>query len=315
MATVKYKCDKCAREIDIPRNPQGLEVVGPCRITDGCKGRLTQQSISPTARNSKLPADAEGLNNWVPRRVFYKHEQSITSTTWIVQHDLNVQPTVTVHTYDSNNQLVETDPLTITFNDPNTVTLTFNQPAKGFAQCIARSTNTAIYVPPKSESQTFNQISVNQYMTVLVHPSVNPVVLNSLEMKFISLVTGSVEPTFIAFSGWATGPYGDIWSSYTEGLYKGKTYTLYRTSIVPPFALGNGSPFFFDNIGFDEDQVLILFSNSPYQSTSDLALNKFVSITDLADANTAAAHSYWEDNQIFVDNTLIRSAFPAIRLR
>jgi hypothetical protein len=61
-------------------------------------------------------------------KVSYVHNQSATSDTWVVTHNLGYNPSVTVK--DSAGNIIEGD---ISYNDSSSLTLTFSMGTSGFA--------------------------------------------------------------------------------------------------------------------------------------------------------------------------------------
>ena len=82
MAIVVYKCDVCDREIEILQNPEGLETVGRCVITDGCRGNLYQIDTKQDFIRGKFPETVAGLTDWTQRKVLYDHTQSVATFQW-----------------------------------------------------------------------------------------------------------------------------------------------------------------------------------------------------------------------------------------
>ena len=69
-----------------------------------------------------------GVNatSFTPKK--YTHIQTVPDTTWVVQHNLNINDPM-IQVIDSTSQVVI--PNTITITDTNTVTVTFNSPITG----------------------------------------------------------------------------------------------------------------------------------------------------------------------------------------
>ena len=65
----------------------------------------------------------------------YRHVQDVASMTWSISHKLNTYPVVDVYvTVDGTVQKVL--PMSITYNDPMTVTVTFSEPRTGLATVV-----------------------------------------------------------------------------------------------------------------------------------------------------------------------------------
>lgn len=66
----------------------------------------------------------------IAAREYYTHVQQQSSSSWLVQHNLNKRPAVSV--VDTGDNEVEGD---VQYNDNNTLTLTFSVPFSGKAYC------------------------------------------------------------------------------------------------------------------------------------------------------------------------------------
>lgn len=66
--------------------------------------------------------------NLVEKPISYVHSQGVTSTSWVVNHNLNFYPNVTV--VDSSGTIYEGE---ITYTSPNQLTLTFSTGFSGTA--------------------------------------------------------------------------------------------------------------------------------------------------------------------------------------
>jgi hypothetical protein len=66
----------------------------------------------------------------IAAREHYTHTQSQSASIWVVQHNLNKKPAVSI--VDTGDNEVEGD---ILYNDNNTLTLTFSAPFSGKAYC------------------------------------------------------------------------------------------------------------------------------------------------------------------------------------
>ena len=146
MAVIRYKCTTCDRKIEIIEQPSGLEQFGPCVITDKCRGTLYKLERLEDYAVGKFPSDVTGLTNYIQRNVLYNHTQSIAERTWLVEHNLGVNPSVQV-VVNREEEVdgvvvsirVEIEPQLITLIDKNNLTILFDRPESGLAQVIALS--------------------------------------------------------------------------------------------------------------------------------------------------------------------------------
>lgn len=141
MAVVVYECDTCKREIHRSQNTRGLDVIGGCIITDGCRGKLNQKQIKPSHAVGHSTPPILGLKDWSARRILYTHNQELPRQRWQIDHKLNGLPIVNAYVYkqDSSGDLIAIEPTEITYVSNNTVTLTFPTTLAGKAQLIMRS--------------------------------------------------------------------------------------------------------------------------------------------------------------------------------
>lgn len=306
MAVVKYQCDTCKREVDIVRNIYGLETFGRCTITNGCKGSLRQQDVLQTYVNASIPPDVDGLDNWVARKILYKHQQSIESDVWVVEHNLGAYPSVQVHTTDVNGDYIEVTPLSVEIVSRNIVTITLSQSLTGIAQCIVVSTDTTEETTTPTTSTTFEQLSIGQQ--ILIMPlTAGAFNLNQLSTVFLSKVDGSEI---------ATIPMVDetpLATTY-KALYKGKSYQYYVASIGTIGALSavpDGSPFYFTNAsGFD---VFVLLTKAPHEDIALLKNNMMFPLENLSDEDQANTLATYRDGDIYVLDSTLEDIYPPFR--
>lgn len=144
MAVVVYECDTCKREVYRKQNTQGIDIVGRCIITDGCKGKLLQKEIKPSHAVGHSTAPVIGLRDWTPRKILYTHTQALAKKQWIIQHNMNGMPIVNVFSYsaDGSLKLNPIVPVEITFTSSNVVTISFATSVAGVAQLLMRSSVT-----------------------------------------------------------------------------------------------------------------------------------------------------------------------------
>lgn len=65
----------------------------------------------------------------------YQHVQTTPSTTWVVAHNLGVNPIADINAYD-NGLLTKAFPLSVDQTDLNTTTITWSSPRTGFVTCV-----------------------------------------------------------------------------------------------------------------------------------------------------------------------------------
>jgi len=337
MAIVTYLCDTCDRQIDLPQNKKGLEVVQRCIITDGCRGKLSQIKFQQDYLRGEYPAAVEGLDDWSQRKMLYTHEQAVKSDTWTVVHNLGVFPSiqvfvtrpVSVSTEASasvpcelrNYEEATTELLEITPEDIRTVSVNefvveFDRPEQGTIQCIARSSKPVIINQPTEvvdEIQPF-LLTKNSELTIA---TVDPV--SSIEIEYIA-PDGSVSS--VVYNIISTPPNSTVspWADATDGIFvNGTKYLTHSLDISDP-SIVSGSSFYvnringiiFDELNFGKNELLFLLTAEPYEVV-DKITDKFIDPFGIGSAE-ASTSFYYDDNEANAYDNLIESVYPSIRI-
>lgn len=162
MAVVVYQCDTCKRELHRKQNRGGLDVVGHCIITDGCRGRLMMNEVKPSYAIGHSTQPVIGLKDWSPRKVLYTYQQDFLKKTWEVHHGLRNQPSIATYVYRGD-VLERVVPENIDYVTNDIAVITFATAVTGIAQCQARSASdgqniTTLLPRPAipTDSTTFN---------------------------------------------------------------------------------------------------------------------------------------------------------------
>lgn len=143
MTVVVYECDTCKREVYRKQNTAGIDVVGRCVITNGCKGKLLQIEVKPAHAVGHSTTPVIGLQDWTPRKILYTHTQAFAKKQWVITHDMNGIPIVNVFTYKQNStDLIPVTPVSIEPTSGNVTTITFATATAGVAQLLMRSSVT-----------------------------------------------------------------------------------------------------------------------------------------------------------------------------
>ena len=249
MAIVVYKCDTCKREIELPQNKKGLEVVQRCIITEGCRGKLGQQSIKYDHSRGSFPSTVVGLQDWAQRKVLFDFTQTISSTTWTVTHNLGTEPSIVVYIAKQSSSVVQTvtgitvvekttyqqvplDELEVTIVNENQLIVTFPSPTftsgqTGIVQCIARSTKPITNVAaPVATTVSYIQLTNSAELSIA---SIDNSTTLNLTLEFIT-PTGTVVPVNYVVDNIpsVTSP----WTGYTNILVNGRNYTVRSFNVV-----------------------------------------------------------------------------------
>lgn len=169
MATISCKCDTCKRSTEIVENTHGLTIIGRCTITAGCRGKLIQIDRNPNTARGADVAVQPGVDNYVPRKAFAQHIQSLSSARWKVEHDLGVLPATFVYLTDADGKYVQldNDQFRVEPLNEDVIYINFDIPQKGIVQCVARS---SVPVEPDTYSLPDNskQVSTKGVITFAV---------------------------------------------------------------------------------------------------------------------------------------------------
>lgn len=233
MAVVQYQCSICKRQIDIVQNQQGLEWIGHCNITLGCRGTLFQVEVLPDYIRGIPTPDVEGLKNWVQRKVLFNYTQSIAKTNWSITHNLGTAPSVVVYinqpTISDPSAQVEVLPEQIIYNSDDQLTLIFSTAYSGIAQCIARASNPDLLAPrptpPVIVSTPTIQLSNQGILTIATKTlSIGNPTNMSLTLSY-TLGSSAVSTDFTYTASNVTSSFSS-WSDISTVIIKGKTYNI-----------------------------------------------------------------------------------------
>jgi hypothetical protein len=292
---------------------------------------LKQQSIKSSYVRGKLPApDPTGLGDWSPRRVFYNHNQTIAAKKWMIHHNLGTNPSIQTFIYTVDGVLTEVVPVTTTFVDPYNLTVEFQDAVTGTVQCIARSTVTQSQLVPKYVPALLSNpvlLTGGRVLTIATLSSEPSIVLHT---QFISPVfatqTQILRFTFASSEASFLSP----WKNTHQLFINGKLYTV-RTSVIADditsSMIDSASPFYFsqvttggvtisvggsNNNRIKQGDILVLMSYDPHEST-DKNTSQVFDIVDI-DINNAIGSSYQIDGELYINSSILRSVYPAIKI-
>jgi hypothetical protein len=299
MALVLYKCDVCKRDITFPRNPKGLETIGRCTVTLGCRGKLYQEDLLEDFVRGTLPADVVGLDNWQQRRVVYDHTQQQTQVTWIINHGLGTFPVVStfveIPTPEDPTRLVEVTPIDIIAIDDDTIKVTFPVAYSGVAQLVARSSDSQLFTPTVNVTvdDSFTQVTASSTMTIATVATETNI---RVFFNYITPVGGTVPVSLIVDDvPGALSP----WVSSDRVLIQGRIFTVRsfdsNSLAVASGLVPDGSRIVFNGIQTDINipipivpstkQVYMLLADAPYGDPD----RRFDSVVDMFDVSKQAS--------------------------
>ncbi len=233
MAVVTYQCSVCKRQIGLVQNQQGLEWIGHCNMTLGCRGTLYQINVLPDYIRGVASPDVVGLKNWVQRKVLFNYTQAVARKNWVITHDLGTAPSVVVFvnqpTTENPNNQVEVLPEDIIYNTDDQLTLIFPVAYAGIAQCIARSSNPDLLaprpVPPTVTVAPTIQLSNQGTVTIATKISSvgNP---TNVSVSLAYTLGSSAVSTDITYTASNVVSNLSPWSDTSTVIIKGKAYSV-----------------------------------------------------------------------------------------
>ena len=348
MAIIRFKCTVCKREIEIPENKKGLEIIKKCIITDDCRGELDRIDRKIDFIRGELPPDVNGLDNWVQRNILFNFVQTISSADWTIVHNLGVNPSVQVEVeraisldiditqvaceakdVSGGTELIEITPESIEIISPNEIIIHFAEPESGKSQLIARSSAPKTTVVEEAiPSQTFQLTNTEISANPIFEAELSIATLDTA----ISNSTINVEITYITPTSTIVHTYMNVgapsstspWNDFSKILVQGNVYTVrsfssliteMRTGIIP-----NGSSFFISNVTFDgspafrppvAEEFLLLLSQSPYANV-DKIVDNVIDVVGINATNSELSF-FFTDGELHAFRTLFTTVFPHIR--
>lgn len=334
MTTISYQCDICKRAISKTENKSGLTVFGKCIITQGCHGKLYKTSRNIDDIREVTPFAADGLMDYVPRKAFFEHPQTLLTNQWFINHNLATSPAVTVYVQTVDGSLVQLDQdnFTITVVNKNSVNLTFNQSYRGVAHCVARSTTTTTVASAAAVTEikvTNNGLLTMAIPEVIINtpPAVN-VTMSNLPFNIQVMIKTPSEPEApsLEFIG-ADIDRSSPWSDWPRILVKKrKNYVIRTKNILKFLAFGsnakidsipNGTEFRFTTMllpgssanSIESRELFFLLSNPPYASI-DKVKDKLIDVGEMIASPTDAF--VYRNGELYVKSTVVETTYPNI---
>lgn len=305
MATIRYKCDTCLREVELVENKTGLTTLSNCVITENCRGSLFRIRRS---RGSRIQDNTEFDNNLVNRRerkIFFPFTKDIPSKRWVVEHNLGNFPAVSVFVEtDGGFNIREADSSEYVRKDidKNTLEILFDGNETGKVHAVSRSISEQD-VPQSTFLENSINISPNGTLSVAVlskafgEVSTDP--LNPMDVKFdVSIKEPNEEEIFCVedFNGANISPWSDYlgMSFRKRRNYIIKTVNLLDLKVIQQKYdslddIPELTEFKFNNISYNgspfspirSKNALLLLSSPPY-TKSDKVLDRVI---DLGERN------------------------------
>lgn len=318
-----YQCDICNRNIRVPANKQGLDIIQRCVITQGCQGKLHRVTATRDINSTPaFPPELQGVQDWVQRKVLHTHQQPIATATWVVHHDLANKPIL--HTYLNRNvngaqALISAQPKAVRTVDLNTTELTFEGPESGLVQCVALSgknvTNPGAAEVAAASTDAI-QVSADSGELTLATLNTTPVITVTLTY----ITSGRPDPVIVEYLAVDSASIDSPWVSSQSVIANGKRYKTRSFNIVTtPLGPANftqsniidGSTFFVSHINgvaVGPNDALILLGKAPYASV-DRITDKFI---DLFAIDKVAPQLFYSQGRAHALPAVIKSTYPHI---
>ena len=340
MAIVVYKCNTCKREIELTRKPSGLEVVGRCTITHGCRGSLYQVKLHPDYVRGSIPDPVVGLDDWKQRKVLHNHVQSIERSEWVIEHNMGVVPAISVFVDrpiqgDPDNQEEITPDDVIALND-NILKLVFERAWSGKAQLVSKQSDPDLLKPSvRTVTETADPIQISSSGEISLATRINPsepsldlsASVVSILVEFNTTLGEILQELYSADdqpslnSAWQGSAYDRVVINvnsarqpFTVRSFNGITQNMttgtvdsgstFKFIVIDP--TGNGNNFRPINKG----EVLILLASAPY-GIVDKILDQYIDVYDVSDENNPFGF-YYNNGEFFADPAIVTSVFPPI---
>lgn len=323
-SVVVYKCDTCDREVTIPRDIEGLEHIGKCNATLGCRGSLIQQKVINGSTRGIVTTPVTGLDDWYPRKVLHEHDQVLSSDEWVIVHKFGTEPSVIAYIDDPvSGEQIEKTPTDIDVIDKDTVVVYFDAEYSGIAQLIARQSDPNLFnpivEPADSTTDNISRLTVLSEFSIATRISTLGDAAN-IRIKVTYVTDGSV--LSIIYNVDDQPSANSPWSDYNKVSMKGKVYTVRSFNFITPEmgrggSVSEGSNVFFAEvdkgdglfIALNKDDIILLIADSPYQG-SDKNRNIYINAEDTAIDRTAL---FFSNQNIFAVKSIIRTIYPPIR--
>lgn len=310
-----YSCDQCSRNIRVPANRVGIEVMQRCTITHGCRGslrRLTQ--IKDIVNTPAFPPEVQGVQDWFQRRVLYTHTQPVEAQTWRIVHNLANKPTVHAFVYAYVRDVLTLIPetaFTVATVDMNTIDVSFERPVSGVIQCItlaSQNSTNPTHDLISSASDVFAVTTTSGELTIAT--------LDASPIVNVTVRYNSSEPIEIVYANIDdASSINSPWAGASRIVANGRTYVLRSFDIVDhqsqEFANGqilNGTPLSItqiDGVDVRLNDVLFLLARAPYSAVDRIT-------TEYMDAARSAGAIFYDTGRAYTQQQNLRPVYPPI---
>lgn len=338
MTIIVYQCTVCDRQVDLQEQPRGLEVINRCIITDECRGTLYKVERKEDFVVGNFPDEVAGLTNYIQRRALYNQEQSIAESSWLITHNLGVNPSVQVivdRTEEVDGVIqefrVEVEPQRIEIIDANSLRVFFDRPETGLVQCIARAsapdrlTNAVeTTLGTVTEGDTYLQISNGGVITIATDetsgqfgsPQLPIASTASVQLRYISdsqateiESANTIDVNYDALHPpVSSSPWNDANVVYVDG----QQYAIRTIAYGDPVndsGVTNGTTVFFEQT--QAENIRVLIAAAPFDNV-DKNLRQFFRPSFLQGPQQVLESVIFVDGEFFINTNVIEDVFPPI---
>lgn len=314
MSVTLYTCDTCKRELEVVQNDSALSLVQNCVITQGCKGSLYKTGVRPNGVIGKQTPVVEGLSDYKQQGRLFIHEQTLPSSAWVINHDLNTNPIV--YTYlkaiDGQYTQLDQDQYVVNIIDQNNITVEFADNSIGIVHIIARPN---IDQPPVEAAPVeTQQFSANTIWTIASPILEEDELVQAYDITFTSPSNSQSVTVPVEFTAHKKDDnialFNTPWRNAQLVVWNDKLYRVRSvriTNVTNANPIEDGSPFYF----VDNPNIIILSSSAPYETDTDIN-NKVVYVPDLP--QNAFTRNRFNESELVIETGYVTDIFPALQV-
>lgn len=300
-----FVCDTCKKAINITQDNDVVLNPIRCVITKGCRGLLSSTNSITVNPDQYLQMKVDSTA-WIQVPVLYQHNQTVARKNWIVSHNLNAQPMVQVYVGGST-EPADIDTYTVTYTSSTTLTVAFNTPTAGIAECQVRA-NTLPVVPKTTTASTANfLVSPNSVLTLAIAAT-------SVTFALATYVDSSTPvASSIVTVGNTSARFASPWRNSSMVLINGRRYYICDVALQNvPSVTGTYSASFTilntDGTPFNLGAAYVLLSRDPYEAQSDRILNSCLDVASLSNPQDTVYTSV----NLYCLEDLVQPIYPPI---
>lgn len=318
MSVTIYSCDTCKREIELIENNNSITLVNNCIITQHCKGTLTKTGSRPNGVIGKPTTTVDGLEDFQQQARLVIHNQTLPSSSWLIDHDLDCNPIVYVYqsskTTDNKNAYTQlsSDQYVLIIENQKSIKIQFADNTIGIVHVIARPNNNN--PDPVVDTQQNIQVSANTILTIATPILTDDALVQTFNIAFTSPSTSRTSIVAVSFTAHkfdqSLALFNTPWRNtqlivWNDRLFRVRSVRI--TDIINSNIIEDGSPFYF----VDNPDAIILTSQSPFENEADVN-DDVVYIPDIAQ-NTFSKNQII-DSEALVDVSLLIDYFPKLQI-